>query len=268
MLDALAGIRGQLDCGPEYSRTKETRLRARLIALAVGGVGSQYRRELICAVFGLLSLIGRTAETTPREDEIGRPLPTGDLMGYNALGILFGPLLVGDLLDSYSMRLADPASGLVLFPVSPPKSKKAKNKNRHERGHSNSKTNDDEMGAHLTVDKLHVMNSITEMIIANWREVVRQMRGLDALKTKRHVEQPGVARGCRAHNLSATDSFAMETPRSWEYRGSATRGANHLVSATLRGESQSSGKRTVAAITVHTANSTISHRFNKGPICF
>ncbi|GJN74874.1 hypothetical protein PLICBS_008967 [Purpureocillium lilacinum] len=106
LLDALVAIHSQLNGEPEFPRTKQTKVRARLIALAIGTVKSQFRRELICSVFGLLSLIGRAAEVTPREDKDGRPLPTGDLMGYTALGIVFGPLLVGDLLDQYNMKLA------------------------------------------------------------------------------------------------------------------------------------------------------------------
>ncbi|KAK4242295.1 hypothetical protein C8A03DRAFT_11509 [Achaetomium macrosporum] len=110
LFDALAAIHGQLDGEAELTRTKQTKVRARLIALAIGTVKSPLRRDLICAVFGLLCLIGRTAEKAPREDGHGRPLRTSDLMGYNALGIVFGPLLIGDLLNSYTMKSPDPNS--------------------------------------------------------------------------------------------------------------------------------------------------------------
>lgn len=99
LFDALVAIHSQLNGEPEFPRTKQTKVRARLIALAVGTIKSQFRRELVCAVIGLLSLIGRVAEVTPREDVDGRPLPTADLMGYRALGIIFRPLFVGELLD-------------------------------------------------------------------------------------------------------------------------------------------------------------------------
>lgn len=172
LFDALVAINSQLYTDPEFSRTKQSKLRARLIALAVGTLRSQYRRELICAVFGLLCLLGRAAETAPREDESGRPLPTSDLMGYSALGIVFGPLLIGDMLGSHSVKLADPSSGLFLVPVSPqPKSKKEKKKAKEP-------TNEPPQ-AFWDVDKIHVANDITEMLIANWRDVVKQMRNLD-----------------------------------------------------------------------------------------
>ncbi|KID64191.1 uncharacterized protein G6M90_00g065320 [Metarhizium brunneum] len=169
LLDALIAIHSQLNGEPEYPRTKQTKVRARLIALAIGTIKSQYRREMICAVFGLLSLIGRVAEVAPREDEDSRPLPTADLMGYNALGIVFGPLLVGNLLDQYTMKVATPSTGLLLFPLSPP---------RFRRDRRKSTQVDTKTLGPPTVDKILVANSITEMLIANWRDVVRQMKSL------------------------------------------------------------------------------------------
>ncbi|KUI71714.1 putative Rho-GTPase-activating protein 6 [Cytospora mali] len=172
LFDALVAINSQLYTDLEFSRTKQTKIRARLIALAIGTLRSQFRRELICAVFGLLCLLGRAAETAPREDEYGRPLPTSDLMGYNALGIVFGPLLVGDILGSHAVKLADPSSGIFLVPASPqPKSKKERKKAKE--------STDDSQPAFLDVDKIHIANDITEMLVTNWRDVVRQMRSLD-----------------------------------------------------------------------------------------
>ncbi|EAQ86576.1 hypothetical protein CHGG_07829 [Chaetomium globosum CBS 148.51] len=120
LFDALVAIHSELKGGPEFLKTKQTKLRARLIALAIGTVKSRLRRDLICAVFGLLCLIGRAAEKAPREDEHGRPLPTSDLMGYNALGIVFGPLLVGDILNSYTIQAVDTTPGPALFSATPP----------------------------------------------------------------------------------------------------------------------------------------------------
>ncbi|KAG6131864.1 hypothetical protein E4U12_003435 [Claviceps purpurea] len=169
LLDALIAIHSQLNGEPEYPRTKQTKVRARLIALAIGTVRSQHRRELICAVFGLLSLIGRAAEIAPREDEDSRPLPTGDLMGYSALGIVFGPLLVGDLLDQYTMKVAAPASGMLLFPLSPTRFRKDRRKSFHM---------DSKGSGPPTVDRILVANDLTKMLISNWRDVVRQMKSL------------------------------------------------------------------------------------------
>lgn len=175
LFDAMIAINSQLYGDPEFSRTKQSKIRARLIALAIGTLRSQFRRELICAVFGLLCLLGRAAETAPREDEFGRPLPTSDLMGYNALGIVFGPLLVGDMLGSYAVKLADPSSGLFIVPRSPSSSSKSQKGKKRAR----EATEDPGQPPFLDVDKIHVANNITEMLITNWRDVVRQMRSLD-----------------------------------------------------------------------------------------
>ncbi|KAK3398978.1 putative RhoGAP group protein [Sordaria brevicollis] len=211
--DAMVSIRSQLEGDPEATKTKQTKLRARLIALAIGSVRSQLRRELICAVFGLLCLIGRVAETAPREDEYGRPLPTADLMGYNALGIVFGPLLVGDLLNSYSMRSS--SVHLIVSPVSPiPNSKWERRKHR---------TPEEAMALCLpNMDKVHVANSIAEMLITHWREVVKQMRSLDVLRV--------VGSGISDHQTprraslraSISEPFICRKPPEWQQSGPQT----------------------------------------------
>ena len=168
-----------------------------------GPLKSQYRRELICAVFGLLSMVGRTAEIAPREDDRGRPLPTSDLMGYVPLGIVFGPLLVGDILDNYEMRLANPHSGLVLLPASPPKSRRDKHKK--SKGSAT-----DEVASFIShVDKIKVANGVTEMLITHWRDVVRHMKDLKPVKavgkSKYSFLRP-----------SASESFALRKPPDWD----------------------------------------------------
>ncbi|KAI0124289.1 hypothetical protein BJ170DRAFT_735969 [Xylariales sp. AK1849] len=204
LFDALVAIHSQLHGNPENAKTKESTLRARLIALAIATVKSQYQRELICAVFGLLCLIGRVAENARREDETGRPLPTSDLMGYNSLAIVFGPLLVGDLINSYSMKVADPASGLILFPLTPPKRKK----------HRNPKTSK-QAPTMMTVDRILVANDITEMMVVHWRDVVRHLKNLGALRPKRDAmaSEQRTKRG--ELRLSASDSFSLGRPPGW-----------------------------------------------------
>ncbi|PFH59847.1 hypothetical protein XA68_11796 [Ophiocordyceps unilateralis] len=200
LFDALVAIHSQLNGEPEFPRTKQTKVRARLIALAVGTVKSQFRRELICAVVGLLSLIGRVAEVTPREDGDGRPLPTANLMGYSALGIVFGPLLVGDLLDQYAMKLATPTAGLLLLPFSPQKLRRERRRARA----------DGKGAGPPTVNKIMVANDIAEMLIANWRDVVRQMRSLGA----HHRKDPSLIH-TRYNSTapSASEPFTIKMPR-------------------------------------------------------
>lgn len=213
LFDALISIQTQLHSDPEVTRTKQSKVRARLIALAIFTLKSQYRRELICAVFGLLCMIGRAAETSRREDERGRPLPTTDLMGYEPLGIVFGPLLVGDLLESYTMRLANPHGGLILLPVSPPKSRKERQKEKQKKPN----IEDNNLFFNTFVDKIKVANGVTEMLITHWRDVVRHMKNLKVLKpltSHKSLAVIGVTRPML--RPSASDTFAIRKPPDWD----------------------------------------------------
>ena len=211
LFDAFVAIHSLLSGEPEFPRTKQTKVRARLIALAIGTVQSQFRRELICAVFGLLSLIGRTAEVAPREDDTSRPLPTADLMGYSALGIVFGPLLVGELLEQYTMNLASPHSGLLLFPLSSPKKLQ-----KGQRGRRKSVVEDTAQKEVKTVDKILVANGITEMLIANWRDIVRQMKSLGTHHRKGDstlMASGGSLRPSMSESFTATEARDREKSR-------------------------------------------------------
>lgn len=199
LFDAFVAIQGQLGGEAEFAKTRQSKLRARMIALAVGTVTSQLRRDLICAVFGLLCLIGRSAETAPREDEHGKPLLTSDLMDYNALGIVFGPLLVGDLLNSYIVDAAL-TSDLEFPPVPPPNARRERRRSK--------KLEDSPQQPALAIDKIHLANSITEMLITHWREVVGHMKSLGVLEAGRQ-SQRGV--GLRS---STSGSFRMRMPLS------------------------------------------------------
>ena len=228
LLDAFISIQSQLNGVPELTRTKQSKVRARLIALAIATLRSQYRRELICAVFGLLSMIGRAAEIAPRENDRGRPLPTSDLMGYGPLGIVFGPLLVGEMLENYTMRLANPRGGLVLLPVSPPKSRKERSKKN--------KTSEDCSSFNSHVDKIKIANSITEMLITHWRDVVRHMRNLKALKVVKSYKSLE-ATGPKQPFLrpSASESFALRKPPDWDNDSSPIRQIERCESPTPAG---------------------------------
>jgi hypothetical protein len=207
LFDALGAIQGQLHGDPEFTRTKQSKVRARLIALAISTLQSHYRRELICAVFGLLCMIGRAAETAPREDDRGRPLPTTDLMGYSSLGIVFGPLLIGDYLDNYSMHMAKPTGGLVVLPVSPPKSRKEKKRKQHP-------NTEEAISFTCQVDKIKAANSITEMLITHWREVVRHMRSIASLNTCGIPQPLGTTRPYL--RPSASEGFCLRKPPDWD----------------------------------------------------
>jgi hypothetical protein len=203
LFDAFIAINSQLHGEPEFPRTKQSKVRARLIALVIGTIESQYRRELICAVFGLLSMIGRIAELAPREDEHGRSLPTGDLMGYSSLAIVIGPLLIGNLLQSYSMKLASHDGGLIVLP---PATQQVRQKVR------NGPQRPNVLKAQPTVDKINVAIGTTEMLISNWRDIVRQMKSLGA-HHRRQVSSSSIERS--SLRSSAAEAILMRLPREF-----------------------------------------------------
>ncbi|KAK4251105.1 hypothetical protein C7999DRAFT_37985 [Corynascus novoguineensis] len=185
LLDALVAIHGQHKDESDILGSRQMRLKAKLIALAIETVESQLRRDLICAVFGLLCLIGCAAEKSPREDENGIPLPASDLMGYNALGIVFGPLLIGNLLNSYTKHATTHTSGFN------PLSSTSREANKERR---KPKVFEGAGQPSLAVDSIHMANSITEMLIRHWQEVVKYMKGLKAFSQKRTKELTATTR--------------------------------------------------------------------------
>jgi hypothetical protein len=169
LFDTLVTIANRLDS------SKNTETMARLIALALGAVGSYLRRDLIYAVFGLLSLIGHHAETVPREDSSQRrPLPVTDLMSYSALGIVFGPLLIGDDINSSTTGAYN--INAKLEPLQTPQSNRWRLRRR-------SKDLADGYPGTASMDRVHVANNITELIITHWQRIVKHTKSLALLET-------------------------------------------------------------------------------------
>ncbi|KAL7785298.1 hypothetical protein V8C43DRAFT_325149 [Trichoderma afarasin] len=163
LLDAFLAIYSQLQNGLDVPAEKLKKTRARLIALAIQTIDSRLQRDLICAVFGLLSLIGHATEQSPASDAEGRASAPSELMSYHALGIIFGSLLVGlDELDNYDIKESSSTSGLSLVPI-PAKERR----NRQKAKGRNPDVPD--------FFKVKVLNNIAEMVISNWQDVVRQM---------------------------------------------------------------------------------------------
>jgi hypothetical protein len=224
LFNAFVSIYTQLDAEAELTRTKQSKVRARLIALAIAAISSRYQRELVCAVLGLLSMIGRAAETAPREDDYARPLPTSDLMGYEALGIVFGPLLIGNLLHSHDLCPTGPHGSLIFIQRSPPRSPKEKQKKQ--------KNSDDSTILLQGTDKIRTVNSIAEMLITHWRDVVRHMKNLGALKptTQRHGLTRADTGGFATPPL--LQPFAIRRPRDQDVDRSSVRHVDRSRSPT------------------------------------
>jgi hypothetical protein len=209
LFNVFVSIQNQLHTDPELPTRRRSLIRSRLIALAIATLKSQYRRELICAVFGLLSMIGCATESNSSVEH-KETLPITDLMGYGPLGIVFGPLLIGDLLDNYNMRLPNPYGGLILLPITPPKSRKERQKERQK----TNKSTHDALTLTTHMDKVKIVNSITEMLIIHWRDVVGYLKASQALRVVgRNRSLPANVSRHPLLRPSASEAFA---PRAWD----------------------------------------------------
>ena len=162
-------------------------------------------------------MIGRAAETALREDQAGRPLPTHGLMGYSPLGTIFGPLLIGDLMDEYDPHreektLLDTASSRT-----PPKKEK---KSKHKK---NKSAEESLMESKLASEKMKVANRVAEMLITHWRDVIRHMKNMgsmtDAVVETRKLKEKGLSGLNSQQPLlrpSASESFFLRRPPDWD----------------------------------------------------
>ncbi|CCU75080.1 hypothetical protein BGHDH14_bgh05423 [Blumeria hordei DH14] len=208
LFDIFISIQSWSNGSSELSQAKQAKIRARLIALAILSLDSEYQRDLICAIFGFLCMIGRIAETTRKDEDGVKSPPAPDMMNYSSLGVVFGPILAGDLLEDYTIRLANPKGNLVLLPISPPKSRKErKKKHTPPCGEWNM--------FNTRVDKIKIANGITEMLIANWRDVVYQMKDLNL---SRNIGTQGIkTRVPKQTDLrpSVSELFSSRKPPAW-----------------------------------------------------
>lgn len=218
LFEALVSIHNQLGIDPEMTKTRQTKVRARLIACAISSHPSRFQRDLICAVFGLLCMIGRAAETAVREDEAGRPLPTHGLMGYNALGTIFGPLLVGELMDEYDPYQQEKVDAAE--PVKPSTPPKKENKPRHKK---NKSAEESLIESRLASEKMKVANRVAEMLITHWRDVIRHMKNMGsmtgAVVENRKMNTRGMSGTTSMQPLlrpSASESFFLRRPPDWD----------------------------------------------------
>ncbi|KFY15141.1 hypothetical protein V492_02201 [Pseudogymnoascus sp. VKM F-4246] len=207
LFEALVAIHDQMGVEPELMKTRQSKVRARLIACAIAAHSSRFQRDLICAVFGLLCMIGRASEIALREDVDGRPLPTNELMGYGPLGMVFGPLLVGDLIDECNPRRGDVSVEMAQGRAS------SKKKSRHRKPKS---VEESLLETKVASDKLKVAGGVAEMLITHWRDVVRHMKNLSNVGSSL-VQQHLQERGKKKHPLlrSSTSEFVLRRPPDW-----------------------------------------------------
>jgi len=168
LLKAISGIATNARRGPDQPEADFVALKARLIALAISSVTSDHRFSLICAILGLAALIGHESEKAAH----GKPNAlSSELMSYHALSLVLGPLLLGDALNDFfgSESLGEQRSPIT---ESPKRYRKQKRESVVEQKLLQSEA----LVAHVNTAKTTA--KACEMLISNWKDVVKQLRDL------------------------------------------------------------------------------------------
>lgn len=144
--------------------SKDRSSQARLIALAIHSINCAYRKALVIGFLGLAASIGYETEMAFADARAD----TSELMTYHSLGVVLGPVLVGDKM-------------FVIYPAAWPEvqvTDEASNDSEHHQSVS-SKLH---VPAGVNDLKDHAMGTTTvmEMLITIWRDVVTELRRVES----------------------------------------------------------------------------------------
>lgn len=144
--------------------SKDRSSQAKLIALAVHSINCAYRKALVIGFLGLAASIGYETERA-FADVLA---DTSELMTYHSLGVVLGPVLVGD-----RMFVIDPAAW--------PKVRVA-DEASNDSDHHQSVSSKLYVPAGVSDLKDHAMGTATvmEMLITIWRDVVTELRRIES----------------------------------------------------------------------------------------
>lgn len=179
LFDALRSIFLNIDPSPDMSDAETDTIRARLIALVISSVPSSYRAYLIHSVLGLAAYFGNEAEKARAEwikNSAGgsEKNPSSELMGFQPLGRVLGPLLLVDLQEQIELH---PAASESDQRVSNDSARKMIKK---EKCTSNSTKLEQSALLMAGVDRANLVSDIMEMLLKIWKDVVVQFRKLQA----------------------------------------------------------------------------------------
>lgn len=144
--------------------SKDRSSQAKLIALAIHSINCAYRKALVIGFLGLAASIGYETEMA-FTDALA---DTSELMTYHSLGVVLGPVLVGD-----RMFVIDPAAW--------PKVQ-VTDEASNDSDHHQSVSSKLHVPAGVNDLKDHAMGTATvmEMLITIWRDVVTELRRIES----------------------------------------------------------------------------------------
>ena len=177
LFEALRNVTTDFEHGPELSEPDFASLRAKMTALAISSIASDYRLYLIQAVLGLVSYLGHEAEKLQAEtnsaDEDQAP---SELMSYRSLGVVLGPLLLGDLTDSAVHGSGEGHSGAPRTSLEMDSAKKFR---KHKRKHSDVKL-DQSATLAAFVERANRTAVVMQQLLLMWPDVVKELRDINS----------------------------------------------------------------------------------------
>lgn len=211
LFEALRGIMLDLQCEPELSESDKSSLKAKLIALAVSSVSSDYRSYLIQAVMGLVAYLGHEAEkardetlSTTAQQQPGQP--SSELMSCKSLGVVLGPLLLGSMTDNTNYGANE-----VQVNARPPSTESAKKfGKKHKRKKSDKDPKLDQNAAlSALVDRANLTASVMQSLLLIWPDVVKQLREINS--TTGSASQLGTPNQVKKISSQALSRLTMKT---------------------------------------------------------
>ena len=173
LFEALRNITMDFEYDHDQSELELASLKAKMIALAISSVTSDYRLYLIQAVLGLVSYLGYEAQKLQAETSSADEDQAGsELMNYRSLGVVMGPLLLGNLNDRAVHGGGEGHSGDPRTPLETDSGKKFR---KHKRKHSDLKL-DQSATLAAFVDRANRTAIVMQQLLLMWPEVVKQLR--------------------------------------------------------------------------------------------
>lgn len=173
IFQALYNIHSFVYPDPSLDDHMSRKVKPRMIALAIAAINLHFRIALICSVFGLLRAVSLASEQEP-ESKLRDPHSTFEAMKEDALGIIFGPLLLGDKSDQILLQDVEDRGGLLVLPKITPGPDTSSRRGRYSLRHSSAYTK-------VQTEKTKRAALVCEMLIDNWEDISYQLKKIDAL---------------------------------------------------------------------------------------
>ena len=186
VFQALYSIQSFLHPDPSLDPRIAKKIRPRMIALAIATLNLHFRITLICAVFGLLRCVALSTHGVIEQSKITKPAEAFTYLKEDSLGVIFGPLLLGDKSDHILLPAHEERGGLLVLPTVAPQPDeeptKGKFKQKKNQGY-----------VQMQREKARRAALVTEMVIAEWENVVVEMKKIGVLGvTRKGYEIPGL----------------------------------------------------------------------------